>query len=303
MRRRSFLAGAVAAPLSLAAIRSAKPAQGGAKKFKLKYAPDLDKFPAYAEDPVELIKFLADQGSRAVEDNFMKRRPVSQQEAISRELEKHGMEMGIFVASMEWRKPNFASQDAAATKKILDDLRSSVEVAKRVRAKWVTVVPGTANLRLRPGFQNAYAIDNLRRACEVCEPAGLVMVIEPLNPWHDHPGMFLSTIPQAYLLCKAVNSPSCKILFDMYHAQISEGNIIPNIDRAWDQIGYFQIGDNPGRKEPTTGEMNYKNIFKHIHAKGYEGILGMEHGKSKKGKEGELAVIAAYRYCDSFSSD
>ena len=82
--------------------------------------------------------------------------------------------------------------------------------------------------------------------------------------------------------------------------KISEGNLIPNMDIAWDEIGYFQIGDNPGRNEPTTGEINYRNIFKHIHEKGYTGVLGMEHGISRKGKEGEMAVIEAYRYCDDF---
>ena len=107
-------------------------------------------------------------------------------------------------------------------------------------------------------------------------------------------------IPQAYEICRSVNSPSCKILFDIYHQQISEGNIIPNIDKAWEEIAYFQIGDNPGRKEPTTGEINYRNIFKHIYEKGYKGVLGMEHGNSKPGKSGELAVIDAYRTVDSF---
>ena len=76
------------------------------------------------------------------------------------------------------------------------------------------------------------------------------------------------------------------------------GNLIPNIDHAWDEIAYYQIGDNPGRKEPTTGEINYKNVFKHIHEKGFTGILGMEHGNSRAGKEGERAVIDAYRQCD-----
>ena len=79
-------------------------------------------------------------------------------------------------------------------------------------------------------------------------------------------------------ICRAVGSPSCKILNDLYHQQITEGNLIPNIDAAWEEIAYFQIGDNPGRKEPTTGEINYLNIFRHLHAKGYTGILGMEHG-------------------------
>ena len=102
------------------------------------------------------------------------------------------------------------------------------------------------------------------------------------------------------MICNAVNSPSCKILFAMYHMQRNEGDIINNINKAWDEIAYFQIGDNPGRKEPTTGEMNYRNIFKHIYNKGYRDILGMEHGNAKPGKEGEMALIQAYRESDSF---
>ncbi len=126
------------------------------------------------------------------------------------------------------------------------------------------------------------------------------MVLEPLNPWRNHPGLFLTKIPQAFMICQAVGSPSCKILDDLYHQQITEGNLIPNIDRSWDEIAYFQVGDNPGRKEPTTGEINYRNVFKHIHGKGFTGIVGMEHGNSKPGKAGERAVIDAYVSCDSF---
>ena len=179
------------------------------------------------------------------------------------------------------------------------DIRSSIEVAKRVNAKWMTVVPGYVDLKLQEGYQTAHLIEALRRACDLLEPEGLVMVLEPLNP-RDHAGQFLSKIPQAYEICRAVDSPSCKILFDIYHQQITEGNIIPNIDNSWSEIAYFQIGDNPGRNEPTTGELNYQNIFEHIHAKGYQGILGMEHGNSEAGKRGELAVMAAYRKVDNF---
>ena len=126
------------------------------------------------------------------------------------------------------------------------------------------------------------------------------MVLEPLNWWANHAGQFLQHTPQAYLICKAVNSPSCKILFDIYHQQISEGNLIPNIDKAWDEIAYFQIGDNPGRKEPGTGEINYRNVFRHIYEKGFEGVCGMEHGNSQEGAAGEQAVIDAYVAADDF---
>jgi hydroxypyruvate isomerase len=104
----------------------------------------------------------------------------------------------------------------------------------------------------------------------------------------------------AYEICRAVNRKSCKIVNDLYHQQISEGNLIQNIDRAWSEIATFHLGDNPGRQEPGTGEINYKNVFKHLYKKGYEGVLCMEHGKSKKDKEGEQALIDAYRAADSF---
>ena len=128
-----------------------------------------------------------------------------------------------------------------------------------------------------------------------------VMVLEPLNWFANHGGTFLQGSPQAYALCKAVDSPSCKILFDIYHQQITEGNLLPNIERCWDEIGYFQCGDNPGRKEPGTGEINYRNVFRYIHSRGFDGVLGMEHGNSKKGAEGEQAVIDAYADADSFT--
>jgi hydroxypyruvate isomerase len=145
------------------------------------------------------------------------------------------------------------------------------------------------------GIQSGNVIDNLKRAVEILEPAGLTMVLEPLS---DNSDLFLRYSDQTYSICRAVDSPSCKILFDMYHMQRNEGNLIANMDKCWNEIGYLQIGDNPGRKEPTTGEVNYQNIFKHLKQKGYSGVLGMEHGNSKPGKEGELALIEAYRKSD-----
>ena len=164
----------------------------------------------------------------------------------------------------------------------------------------MTVVSGDLSLRLEMDYQPDNAVESLRRAAEIFEPHGLVMVLEPLNPWANHPGMFLAKIPHAYMICRAVDSPACKILFDIYHQQITEGNLIPNMDRAWEEIGYFQVGDTPGRKEPTTGEINYRNVFRHVYEKGFDGVVGMEHGNSKPGAEGEMAVLEAYREVDDF---
>ena len=123
----------------------------------------------------------------------------------------------------------------------------------------------------------ANCIENLEVCCEICEPARLTMVLEPLNWYANHPGLFLRYVPQAYAICKAVDSPSCKILNDLYHQQVDIGNLIPNLEMAWDETDYLQVGDNPGRKEPTTGEINYKNIFKWLYERQCKMVIGMEH--------------------------
>jgi hydroxypyruvate isomerase len=138
----------------------------------------------------------------------------------------------------------------------------------------------------------------LKRIAEIYEPHGIIMVMESMNHKTDHPNMFLHTIPQAYALAKAVGSPSVKVLFDFYHVQIQEGNVLPTLDYAWDEIAYIQVGDTPGRKEPTSGEINYPNVLQHVHNKGYRGFVGMEHGTSKPGKEGALHTLKAYRMID-----
>ncbi|MEZ4702739.1 MAG: TIM barrel protein [Rhodothermales bacterium] len=269
--------------------------------FKLHYAPHFGMFKHHAgEDFVDQVKFMADMGFTAMEDNGMKGRSVADQERIAAEMGRRGMKMGVFVAhSISWNEPSLTSGKADLREAFLADIRGCIDVAKRVNATWMTVVPGYVDLRLNHDYQTANVVESLKRACDILEPHGLVIVLEALN-FRDHPGQFLQRTPQSYEICKAVGSPSCKILDDLYHMQIQEGNLIPNIDLAWDEIGYFQIGDNPGRDEPTTGEINYKNVFKHIHAKGWTGILGMEHGLSGEGKEGEAALIRAYQEVDGF---
>ena len=277
----------------------AQPATAKGPAFRLKYAPHFGMFEAHAgKDLVDQLRFGADQGFTAWEDNGMADRPAAEQERLAAEMGRLGMTMGVFVAMADFQNVTFASTKPQIRETILAKSRAAVEVAKRVNARWTTVVPGRFDLGLEWDYQTTNVIDNLKRMCEVFEPAGLVAVLESLNPWRDHPGLFLTKIPQAYQICRAVGSSSCKILFDMYHQQITEGNILPNVDRAWDEVAYFQIGDNPGRLEPGTGEMNYRNIFDHIRAKGYAGLLGMEHGTKGRGREGEAALLAAYRAAD-----
>jgi len=273
--------------------------EAGNKPFTMNFAPHFGMFKNLAgNDLLDQLDFMAESGFRAIEDNSMKGRDITVQQNIASRMEKHGMQMGVFVAhTIFWSEPSLASGNEEKRNQFLSEIQSSVEVAKRVNAKWMTIVPGHVDLRQDLEFQTAHVVETLKRASDILEPHNLVMVMEPLN-FRDHPGLFLTKIAQAYAICKAVDSPACKILDDLYHQQISEGNLIPNIDLAWDEIAYFQLGDNPGRKEPTTGEINYNNIFKHIQNKGYQGILGMEHGNSQEGKAGEERVIQAYREVD-----
>ena len=307
MERRSFIkksaAAASIASLGVSSLNAMSTPEDqtfpGAKQFKMKFAPHFGMFKNLAgEDPIDQINFMADKGFTAFEDNGMMHRDIALQTKIGDTLAKRNMTMGVFVI----QKGGNLNNTLAAGKQehidiFLDGCKKAVEVAKRVNAKWLTVVPGGYQRRLPIGIQDANVIEALRRGADILEPHGLTMVLEPLS---DSPDLYLQRSDQTYMICKAVNSPACKILFDIYHLQKTEGHIIRNIDLTWDEIGYFQIGDNPGRKEPTTGEINYKNIFKHIHNKGFKGVLGMEHGNSIKGKKGELAVIKAYKDSSSF---
>lgn len=306
MKRRNFIKNTVMAgafttlPLSHT-LANSKNNKDPKHSFNLKYAPHIGMFKHHAGDNIiDQLHFIADQGFTAFEDNEMRNRPVDEQEAMAKVMQERGLTMGVFVAhTIYWKDPNLASGKQEWRDEFLNEIKSSVEVAKRVNAKWMTVVPGHLDLRQDMGYQTEHVIESLKQATNILEPHGIIMVLEPLN-FRDHPGLFLTESPQAYNICKAVDSPSCKILFDIYHQQIQEGNLIPNIEMCWDEIAYFQIGDNPGRKEPTTGEINYRNVFKFIHSKGYKDILGMEHGNSMPDKTGEQRVIEAYKEVDNF---
>ncbi|MCP4711905.1 MAG: TIM barrel protein, partial [Planctomycetes bacterium] len=265
MDRRGFMAtslaaGAVSLTGALAQGQTAAGRSNGAK-FKMKYAPSLGMFSSHSgRNPVDQIKFMADQGFRAMFDNGIMNTSTEQQEAIAKEMAARDMELGPFVLSANFQWKVFVTADKSAREGLIATMKKGVETAKRVNAKWALVVPGKYDERLAWEYQTANVIETLKYCVGVLEPAGLVMVIEPLNTIRDHPGLFLTKIPQAYQICKAINSPCCKIVNDLYHQQITEGNLIPNIDAAWSEIGSFHLGDNPGRREPTTGEINYKNI-------------------------------------------
>lgn len=313
--RRAFMtsvAGTAAAGAAVATAGTSSRSQDSG--FNLHFAPHPGMFRSHGGSGVlDQIRFAHDQGFTAWEQNGLPNETPEMQQKIGDLLQRLGMQMGVFVAFADFEQPKFAVRRDDWRAEVLQKMKDAVEVAKRCGATFCTVVPGSVDQqsmqqenwnrygggRLAEGYQLANVIELLRECAGVLEPHDLTMVLEPLNWKTNHGGTFLVRSDQAYAICKAVNSPACKILFDIYHQQITEGNLIPNIDQCWDEIGYFQSGDNPGRKEPGTGEIHYQNVFQHIHDRSQKDkrsfIIGMEHGNSQRGRVGEQAVIDAYR--------
>jgi len=295
-RRTMLTAAAGAGMLSYPGSASSQPAS----PFSLRYAPHEGSF-ASRGGLIEQVAYAADQGFRAWEDNTAPSRSRDEQSALARALQSRDMTMGVFVASMpRWSefRPVLGGDDEADRTAFLADIRASIDVARRLNARWMTVVPGFVDRRTPTEIQTARMIDLMRRAADIVEPHGLVLVMEPLNTLVDHPGVFLRTVAQAFAIARAVDSPAVKILADLYHEQIQAGNLIRSLASCWSEIAYLQFGDNPGRKEPGTGEIHYRNIVRWLRDRAFTGVVGMEHGNATEGEAGEARLIAAYQDID-----
>ncbi len=300
LSRRTLIAAGAAASLLPAGIAAQRRGTNAAR-FSLGYAPHEGSF-ASRGGLIEQIAFAADQGFTAWEENEAATRPVADQERMAKALAQRGMTMGVFVASMpKWAKsrPLLGANDDADREGFLTDIRASIAVAKRLNATRMTVVTGFMDPKLPVEIQTARMIDVMRRAGDIVAPHGIAMVMEPLNTRTNHPGVYMQTIAQGYAVARGANSPAVKILADLYHEQIQSGNLIPTLDTCWSEIGYLQFGDNPGRNEPMTGEINYAAIVRWLRGRRYAGVIGMEHGNSVAGRAGEDRLIAAYRAIDA----
>jgi hydroxypyruvate isomerase len=297
LNRRNLLQGLAVAATATSTLPSAAAAAGPA--FKLRYGPHVGWL--NPEPPVRQLEIYAEAGFSAFEYNGLPSRTPQQCEEIRKKMDDLKLSMGTFVVNRGgWRQT--AMPDRAPHRQFLDDVKRAVELHKIVGNEVATVTSGLSVPNLTFDQQTRNCVDILKRAADIVDKSKLVLVLEPLNHKVDHAGYFVVYSEHAAQIIGEVNHPQVKILFDCYHQQISEGNLINNINNYWDLIGYFQTGDVPGRKEPGTGEMNYQNIFKAIYAKGYKGIIGLEHGMLNPGMEGFRKVVASYRQADAFSA-
>ncbi|MEA1997167.1 MAG: TIM barrel protein [Gemmatimonadota bacterium] len=295
INRRNFLvknslalaSAAAVGPLATGKAFAASPPK---HTFKLKYAPNLGLM-SHIEDEIDRLDEYAAFGFRAFEFNGLMRWSYERAEALRKRMDKLGMDMGVFVANPSgWNKSGMVDPEQRPA--YLDEVKKAVTYHEIMGNKWCTVITGMEIPGIYRGKQRADVVESLKRSADIVEKTGLTLVVEPLNHYVDHAGYFLSRSDEAYEIMKAVDSPQVKILFDIYHQQITEGNLINNIRAFYDEIGYFQLADVPGRHEPGTGEINYRNVFKAIHELGFKGILGLELGRSVKAEpEGSLKVF------------
>jgi Hydroxypyruvate isomerase len=166
--------------------------------------------------------------------------------------------------------------DETCREAYIDGLRETIEACKRLGIRSIISQTGNAIDGLPREQQRQTMIETLKRCAPLLEEAGVVLELEPLNGLVDHPGHFLQRSDESVSVIDAVGSPHVKLVFDVYHQQITEGNVIRNAVGYADRINHYHIADNPGRNEPGTGELNYVNILRAIKETGFDGYVGLE---------------------------
>ncbi len=173
-------------------------------------------------------------------------------------------------------------------------VQQAIAAAEIVGCKTLISTTGWGKDVVDRAWGHAGIVACLKTAAPLAEAAGVTLVLEPLNILVDHAGYFLSTSAEGFEIVEQVGSPAVKLLFDIYHQQITEGNLTANITSHIDDIGHFHVADNPGRNEPGTGEINYANVLAAINEAGYERYLGLEFRPSKPTPE-SLKLILSIR--------
>ena len=170
--------------------------------------------------------------------------------------------------------------------KFVKAIETSCKAAKKLRCKLMTVVGGDDQPGMSQEKMHENIIAGLKLAAPIAEKHGVVMILEPMNIRVDHKGHCLYGSPPAIRICEEVASPSVKINWDLYHMQITEGDLCGRLRDGWKQVGYLQLADHPGRNEPGTGEVHYNRVLKAAHDLGYRGFVGLEC----RPRENELAA-------------
>jgi len=194
---------------------------------------------------------------------------------------KLGIECACIVGNKNVNPPGMTLTEPRDRPGFLAEIQASCEAAKRFETKRMVVLTGNEVPAMSREAQHQSIVEGLKAAHDIVAPAGVTMILEPLNTLVDHKGYYLNHTPEAFQIVREVDSPYLKILFDIYHVQIMDGNLIDTIRKNIAAIGHFHVGDVPGRHEPGSGEIDYGNVFKAIQATGFKDFVAMEYNPSK----------------------
>ena len=217
----------------------------------------------------ERIAKVAEAGAPAIE--FWSWENKEDLDGIRAAADKHGLAVAAHSGSPAKNLVDPSNKDA-----YLEGLKKGIEVARRLGCKTLLQTTGNEIEGVPRAEQHKSIVEHLKAAAPIVEDAGVTLVLEPLNTLVNHKGYYLDHTAEGVEIIEEVGSPNVKLLHDIYHMQIMEGNVIDTIAANIQHIGHFHTGDVPGRNQPGTGELNYANIFKKIDELGYEGFVGME---------------------------
>jgi hydroxypyruvate isomerase len=165
--------------------------------------------------------------------------------------------------------------DPSVREAFLADIRAQLAVMEKIQCPALIVMSGNVVPGLAPQVQHDSCVEGLKRAAQLVEGKGVTLLLENID-LEENPHYYMWSVPEAFRIIEEVNHPQVKFLYDFYHAQISGGNLIANLQTHVDKVGLIHIADVPGRHEPGTGEINYTNIYKKLVELNYQHYVAME---------------------------
>jgi hydroxypyruvate isomerase len=187
------------------------------------------------------------------------------------------MGMDTLIATPDWNKRPVSMVDPAQRDNFLTDVRSAIGYARKLEIPQIILMSGNAIRGRSHEEQYSSLLEGAKHAGDLAAKADVTLIVEPLNSLVDHKGFFLTTCTEGLKLIHEVDNPHVKLLFDIYHEQVQEGNIIATLTQAAPYVAVFHVADNPGRHDPGTGEINYTNVYKAIQKTGFAGYVTMEY--------------------------
>ena len=288
MDRRIFLGTTAALAGTAATVRAGEPTAVDAgdqsslgKTPHTKFAVNVEMW--FRGQPfLDRIRQSAALGFPAFEFWGWQGKPIDEAAALSKEL---GIKVAQFVAG------GGALNEPSGHAKFVEGVTAACQTAKKLDCNKMTILAGNDVKGMTTDEMHDQIIAGLKLAAPVVEEHQVMLIIEPLNTRVDHRGYCLARSEDAIRICQQVDSPMVKINWDLYHQQITEGDLCGHLREGFEsgQIGYLQLADHPGRNEPGTGEIHYNRVLREAYDLGYRGYVGLEC----RPKEGEL--IAAKR--------